>query len=173
MNEPIKPIDESASTATFETLYERLLPVVYGYFLRRVGGDVALAEDLTQETFLSAVKTMPGTLASPEAWIITVARRRLVDHIRHKNRRPRTVSRDVDVASPGWPPDWSVDERRLVVALSRLASSQRLVLILHYVDGFSVREVAQRVGRSVVATESLLARGRRALRSRFEEVTDE
>lgn len=116
---------------------------------------------------------MPGTLASPEAWIITVARRRLVDHIRHKNRRPRTVSRDVDVASPGWPPDWSVDERRLVVALSRLASSQRLVLILHYVDGFSVREVAQRVGRSVVATESLLARGRRALRSRFEEVTDE
>jgi RNA polymerase sigma-70 factor (ECF subfamily) len=40
----------------FSAFYDRALPVVYGYFLRRTGGMPALAEDLTQETFLAAVK---------------------------------------------------------------------------------------------------------------------
>jgi RNA polymerase sigma factor (sigma-70 family) len=78
-----RPLD----VAGFEALYGRLLPTVYGYFMRRVGGDVPLAEDLTQEAFLSAVRSLPATVESPEAWMVTVARRRFVDHLRPEGAR--------------------------------------------------------------------------------------
>ncbi len=39
----------------FRALYEEALPRIYGYFLRRCGGSVPVAEDLTQETFLASV----------------------------------------------------------------------------------------------------------------------
>jgi RNA polymerase sigma-70 factor (ECF subfamily) len=75
----------------------------------------------------------------------------------------------VDVVEGGWPPDWSHDEQRVTVALSRLDPSHRLALVLHHVDDLPVVEVADLLERSVVATESLLARARRSLRAAFEE----
>jgi RNA polymerase sigma-70 factor (ECF subfamily) len=54
-------------------------------------------------------------------------------------------------------------------ALSRLAVPQRLALTLRYLDGLSVPEVAEHLGRSVHATETLLVRARAALRRVYEE----
>ena len=54
---------------------------------------------------------------------------------------------------------------RAVAALDRLPADQRLVLVLKYVDEMTVAEVARELGRSVHATESLLARARTALRA--------
>lgn len=165
-------VGEAFGIAEFDSLYGRLLPIVYGYFLRRVGGDVALAEDLTQETFLAAVRGLPAAIESPEAWMMTVARRRFIDHLRRKQRRPRIVSDRVDLRQEGFPPDWSDDERRISIALARLKPSHRLVLVLHHVDGEPVSTVAETLGRSVAAVESLLARARRSLRTAFGEVDD-
>ena len=57
-------------------LYDRALPQVYGYLLRRCG-DRTLAEDLTSETFLGAVGA-DGPFTVP--WLIGIARHKLVDH---------------------------------------------------------------------------------------------
>ncbi len=69
--------------AVFDAFYAEALPVVYGYFLRRTGGVPAVAEDLTQETFLAAVQIGKGTTVdAPMPWLIGIARHRLVDHYR-------------------------------------------------------------------------------------------
>jgi len=79
----------------------------------------------------------------------------------------------VDSVERGWPPDWSELEQRVTVALSRLDPSYQLALVLHHVDDLPVVDVAGLLGRSVAATESLLARARRSLRAAFEETADD
>src|SRR5882757_2806400 len=78
-------------------LYDRALPQVYGYLAARVG-DAAVAEDLTAETFLAAVRAVREAKV-PEltiAWLVTVARNKLVDHWRRSAREERSLRLAVD-----------------------------------------------------------------------------
>lgn len=105
----------------FRVFYDEALPVVYGYFFKRCGGHREVAAELTQETFLSAVKAVRSgaTVEAPMPWIVTLARRRLVDFYRRKAARPLSVGEwtepPVSVGS-----QWTSDtEARLVSALAR------------------------------------------------------
>jgi RNA polymerase sigma-70 factor, ECF subfamily len=158
----------------FRVFYDTALPVVYGYFFKRCGGRGEVAADLTQETFLSAVKAVRSgtTVEAPMPWIVSIARRRLVDFYRRKEGHPVPVGewteQPVTVGS-----QWtSGTETRLVSALEQVPADHRLVLVLRYVDDLPVAEVAQLIGRSLPATESLLARARRSLEAAFEEADD-
>jgi len=67
-------------------LYDRALPDVYGYLLSRCG-NATLAEDLTAETFLAAVAAVrSATAVLNVAWLIGIARHKLVDHWRARSR---------------------------------------------------------------------------------------
>src|SRR5438067_664362 len=81
-----------AGGETVLALYDRGLPQVYGYLVRRCG-DPALAEDLTAETFLAAVdasqRDRPPSLTV--AWLVGVARNKLVDHWRYQEREGRKL----------------------------------------------------------------------------------
>ncbi len=151
----------------FRDFYDRALPVVYGYFFRRVGGSAELAADLTQETFVTAVRTLRrgAEVDNPLPWVVTIARRRLVDHIRSR-------SQSVPIGSdpkPGTGHDsTSSAEARLVGALASLSPHHRLTLILRYVDDLPVAQVADQIGRSVRATESILVRARAALSAAYD-----
>lgn len=151
-------------------LYDELLPWVYGYFVRRVGGDRGLAEDLTQDTFVSAFRNVPEVIGNERAWITSIARRRLIDHFRRRARRPVVELGVADPPTPAWPPEWTDAECGVLVALGRLRPDHQVALVLHHVDGLSVAEVAEHLARSTGAVESLLARGRKALRRAFQEV---
>jgi RNA polymerase sigma-70 factor (ECF subfamily) len=147
--------------------YRETLPRVYGYFLYRCGGSVAVAEDLTQETFLAAVAQLKDGLRveSPTAWIQAIARHKLIDHYRRTARsaRRRAAEEHGELAAP-----MSDDSQAATVAaLARVPATQRAALVLRHVDGFSVPEVAAMLGRSVEAVESLLARGRVSLRRAY------
>jgi RNA polymerase sigma-70 factor (ECF subfamily) len=69
---------------------------------------------------------------------------------------------------------WRAAETRDAVetAMAQLPADQRLALLFRYLDGLSVREVAEAIGRSEKATESLLARGRESFRRAFGGRTD-
>ena len=67
------------------------------------------------------------------------------------------------------PTTWASATER---ALGELAEVERCVLVLHHLDGLSVADVADSIGRSMRATESLLARARRKFRAAFEETAD-
>ncbi len=71
-------------------IYDRALPQVYGYLLPRCGS-AAVAEDLTAETFMAAVAATRRN-GAPEvtvAWLVGVARHKLVDHWRRVAREQR------------------------------------------------------------------------------------
>jgi RNA polymerase sigma-70 factor, ECF subfamily len=79
--------------ASLLALYDRALPQVYGYLASRCG-DQVVAEDLTSETFLAAAggSDVPLTVA----WLIGIARHKLVDHWRWQARQGRLL----EAASP-------------------------------------------------------------------------
>jgi RNA polymerase sigma-70 factor (ECF subfamily) len=156
-------------------IYGRALPEVYGYLLLRCGG-VVVAEDLTAETFMAAVDSIErGVAPVPTvAWLIGVARHKLVDHWRRAEREQRKlalVASESDEIDDPWPEVVDVDAVR--AALARLSAPQRTALALRYLDGLSVSEVALHVGRSLHATETLLVRARAALRRVYGEVHDD
>src|ERR1051325_14365 len=73
---------------------------VYNYVLRLVGGDRTLAEDLTQEVFLRVFQGLPSfTLRSKfTTWLFQVTKNRVLDELRARERRPRSVCSLDDIA---------------------------------------------------------------------------
>jgi RNA polymerase sigma-70 factor (ECF subfamily) len=166
---------ELADPERFRAFYAEALPRVYGYFIARCGGNAAIAEDLTQETFLAAVAQIRrgGSIAVPVPWVLGIARHKLLDHWRRQSRASWSViSWEDDAATEGLlmaPEGDETDRQRAVAALAAVPTSQREALILHYLDGHPVAAVATLLQRSLSATESLLARGRVSFRKSFEE----
>jgi len=153
-------------------LYDRALPQVYGYLAARVR-DTAVAEDLTAETFLAAVKAVRANTVNELtiAWLVTVARNKLVDHWHRLAREERTLQiandPDADVVDDGL--DARFDRLHTRAVLAELGAHHRAALTLRYLDGLSVPEVADHLDRTVHATEALLVRARHAFRMRYDE----
>lgn len=152
------------------SLYDDALPHVYGYLLSRCGGNVAVAEDLTTQTFLAAVQAERAGRAVPSTkWLLAVARNKLVDHWRRQAREERglrTVAADQTGFHDPW--DAELDVLRAHTVLDRLSAHHRMVLTLRYLDDLPVPEVAALIDRTVHATESLLVRARAAFRRAYE-----
>ena len=162
---------DPAVASAFLSLYRQALPEVYGYLARRCG-DAAVAEDLTSETFLAAVRAVKTgdvvTVGVP--WLIGVARHKLADHWRKRARDERLQGalegEHVEEEEP-W--EVTLDRVRATDVLGRLGDHHRLALTLRYVDGLPVPEVAETIGRTVHATEALLVRARNAFRNAYTE----
>ena len=165
--------DQSLPAASDPVLviYREALPQVFGYLLPRCG-NAALAEDLTSETFLAAVNaSRQGSLTEVSAaWLVGVARHKLVDHWRRLEREQRSLATAVaSVADVDDPWDEWLDTEAAYAALAHLPIPQRAALTLRYLDGLPVADVAEHLGRTVHGTETLLARSRTALRRQYEE----
>ncbi len=146
-------------------IYDAALPQVYGYLLARCGSR-AVAEELTSETFLAAVRSARASDAPVgPAWLIGIARHKLVDHWRRREREERGL-RLVHDDEPGVEDPWDVeiDAMQTRQVLESLGAHHRCALTLRYLDGLPVPEVARLLGRTVHATEALLVRARAAFR---------
>lgn len=165
--------DELLDPVRFRAFYDRVLPMIFGYLWRRCGRSEEVAMDLTQHTFLGAVKSLQAgqSVTDPSAWVMSLARRRLVDFYRRREVRhrahPRLESQGLVLA------ETSAAEARILSALEAVPDHYRLALILRYVDDLTVSETAELLGKSPAATESLLARARTALAEEYEEQSDE
>lgn len=153
-------------------LYGDALPQVYGYLARRCP-DRHTAEEITADTFLAALgQAQRGRVEEVTvAWLIGIARHKLVDHWRREARTPDAVSGHQDdvmdtVADDPW--DEVIDAHRVAGVMEQLGPHHRTALTLRYVDGLPVPEVADLLGRTVHATEALLVRARRAFRAVYE-----
>ena len=148
---------------------------MYGYLLSRCG-DTTLAEDLTAETFLAAViaADQPDSAEVSVAWLVGVARHKLVDHWRRAGREQRALATsDLGDEAVDDPWDSVVEASAVYAALARLPGQQRAALTLRYLDDLPVAEVAGHLGRSLHATETLLVRARVALRRVYQEERDD
>ena len=163
---PATDQNEGELQSALAAFYDRSVREVYRYFHRATAGDRRLTEDLTQETFMACVRAaqqgQPDATTMP--WLMGVARHKLIDHHRRRSREDHKLSLAWN-AEPVLQSmtDVDVTDAQALEALKGLSPLHRLVLVLRYVDDLSVGDVALAVGRSVSATESLLARARRAL----------
>src|SRR2546423_2816483 len=152
----------------FERLYRRHVANVYHYALA-VLRNPADAEDVTQTTFLNALRAYErGQRPKAEQnWLIAIAHNGCRQRFRQSLRRPREVSLDEDVA------DRIVDDEApnaqdLRHALGQLAFNQRAALVMRELEGRSYADIAEILGVSSSAVETLLFRARRALREQLE-----
>lgn len=118
---------------------------------------------------MAAIRSLGDPGMVTVGWLLTVARNRLLDVLRRDARhegRLHLVSAGQDEGGD------AVDlaERlRVEGALNKLSVDYRLVLTLHYIDGFTVPALAEHLGRSVKSVEGLVTRARRALRAELDD----
>lgn len=149
-------------------LLDQVGPVVYGFIFARVGGRGEVAEDLTQETFIEAVRsahTFRGE-ALLRTWMCAIARRRIARYYERERRDEVARAGLVAVADDGSDPVEQRDE--VIRALGRLPAVHRQVLVLKYLEDLTVEDIARDLGRSNVQVQSLLQRARAGLRRELE-----
>lgn len=151
-------------------LYRRYRGPVLAFLTRRTGNR-ALAEDLTQDTFVRAMACIGGyrwTGKDMGAWIITIARNIMFDHDKRRaTRSESTVAAVADSDAGICVEDLAlsaVEAQRLCAALATLTDRQRAALTLRYLDDLSSREVAAAIGIRVGALKTLTYRARSNLR---------
>ena len=153
----------------FERMYRRHVADVYRYALA-VLRNPSDAEDVAQTTFLNAYRAFQRgeRPRQPENWLIRIAHNVCRQRFRQTARRPSEVAFVEDVAET-IPLDQDVPSARdLTLALSRLAFNQRSALVMRELEGRSYAEIAETLGLTVAAVETLLFRARRALREQLE-----
>jgi RNA polymerase sigma-70 factor, ECF subfamily len=160
---------QRADTHEWARLYDDGVRQVHSY-LRHRCGDEALAQDLTSETFLTVARSAAtGAVVPSMAWLITVARNKLIDHLRRAAVEESALRVVSTTAADSNEPDGAVFERgRAMETLYRLAHQHRAVLTLRYLDGLSLAETARLLNRTEQATQALLARAKAEFRQRYD-----
>jgi RNA polymerase sigma-70 factor (ECF subfamily) len=151
-------------TVRFDELYDRALPVVFGYLLRLCGGDREQAWDLTQDAWVTVVDRLARgeTDKATVGFLLSVARSRYLDAWRRQRRLQRKLRLVWAAARDAEAPE--VSAAKVLEHLSVCSDEHRVVLMFAYVDGIPVAEIAALLGSSVSSTYSLLARARTELR---------
>ena len=149
--------------AAFQTLYLRHTPRVYQFVLRLTGGDVVEAEDIMQDAWLAAARSLARFEWRSEfrTWLTGIAFNRFRELMRRNGRRVTTVGGDCETLAAAPEPGESIDLERAIALLPR---GLRTVLVLHDVEGFTHREIAERLGVSDGTCKSQLHEARKAMR---------
>jgi RNA polymerase sigma-70 factor (ECF subfamily) len=157
-------------TEAFGMLYDHYQGSVYRFLYYRVGS-VALAEDLTSETFFRALRSMSSFRWQGKdfgAWLMTIARNLTTDHYKSSKTRLETATEDMsphDSATDG--PEVAVlaslTNEALLTALKSLPPEQHECLVMRFLQGLSIAETAEVLGRSEGAIKQLQLRAVRNL----------
>lgn len=159
-------------TAAFGEFYRGLYPQVFRFVFSQTDAAAADVEDIVQEILLHAWNGRDGfaARAEPETWVMSIARHKIADYWRARERSRKhqvdavreALARIDRVPVPEELLDTVEMRRRVTEALDALEEAHARVLRLRYLDGLSVRAVAESLGDSPTAVESRLARARDA-----------
>lgn len=169
-----------------EAVYRDYAHRLYGFFYAYSSGDAELAKDLVQETFYTALKKkrrFNPAKGSIETWLWTMARRRLIDALRKRSRRGplppiEKIEKALINATDDQPlPDEILERKetrlRIGSVLAALPQDYQNVLQRKYLEGESVRTIAQAKSVSEKAIESLLSRARQSFKNEFMSLSHE
>ena len=165
---------QAGSSEAFGKLYDRYFDTVFRFVYFRVGNR-QLAEDLTADTFLRALKRIGSFTWQGRdlgAWLVTIARNLVADHFKSGRYRLEVTTGDVldaereDRGPEGSPESAVVDHItnvELLKAVKQLNPEQQECIVLRFLQGFSVAETAQAMGKNEGAIKALQYRAVRAL----------
>jgi RNA polymerase sigma-70 factor (TIGR02952 family) len=154
----------------FGQLYDSYVEVVYRYIYVRVGSQ-HLAEDLTSETFVRALRAIGSFRWQGRdiaAWFITIARNLITDNAKSARFRMEVTTADMldadeHVAAPEEEVLQRMRDGRLLAAVRGLKPEQAECVVLRFLQGLSVAETAEVLGKSEGAVKQLQLRAVRAL----------
>ena len=170
---------QEGDSAAFGLLYDRYVDVVYRYVLFRMG-DRDLAEDVTSETFLRALRRITSVSYQGRdvgAWFVTIARNLILDHMKSSRFRLEVVTDEV--TEPGAAPVSGIGAQaqagpeqeaisratrtELLRCVAKLGEDQRECIVLRFMQGLSVAETAAIMNRNEGAIKALQHRAVRRL----------
>ncbi|MEO7804934.1 MAG: RNA polymerase sigma factor [Actinomycetota bacterium] len=162
--------DRSAASA----LVEETGAVIYGFIYARLGGHSDSCEDVLQSTYLESIRsaaTFRGD-SSLSTWMCAIARRQIARHFESERKRLATESHlrlaSGEEEQTESSEDVVADRDEVIRALGALPILHRQALVMRYMDGMAVSEVATELGRTEVQTQSLLQRARAGLKRTLE-----
>jgi RNA polymerase sigma-70 factor (ECF subfamily) len=152
----------------WRTLYDEAFVGLYAYVLWRCAGLRDRADEVVQETWLTAVRRLRAfdpSAGSFAAWLRGIAANLLRNHFRREARRARHT-RPLE-HEPLADPAPREQAERIAAALAALPEHYEAVLRAKYLEGRSVADIASERDESPKATESLLSRARQAFREAY------
>ncbi len=165
---------QAGDVEAFGKIYDRYLDTVYRYVYFRVGSRT-LAEDLTQEAFLRALRRINSFTWQGRdlgAWLVTIARNLVADHFKSGRYRlemstSEVLDADREDRGPEGSPEAMVVSKltnvTLLQAVKRLGAEQQECIVLRFLQGFSVAETARAMGKNEGAIKALQYRAVRTL----------
>lgn len=161
-------VTESGHLASREIddLYRAHVAEVYRYAFA-VLGNHADAEDVAQTTFLNAYRALEQGVRprKPSSWLLTIATNAIKQRFRQEQSRPRQVELDDRIAHarPNESDDDGPSVGELLTALAKIPPQQRQAIVLREFEGRAYSEIAEILGVTTTALETLLFRARRSL----------
>ena len=149
--------DQEALTQLYEANFDK----IYRYVALKIG-DRFEAEDITQQVFINAIKSISsfkwqGTSFS--AWLYRIAHNQIVDYLRRKTKRPMVPREKAATKSSSEDPsataELNVDIARVAAAAKQLTKAQQEVISLRFASELSITEVAEAMGKSEGAIKAL------------------
>jgi RNA polymerase sigma-70 factor (ECF subfamily) len=166
----------AGNQAAFEQLVRRHYRAAYAVAMA-ICGSRADAEDVCQDALIRALERIESC-RTPErfgAWLSEIVRNRALNHLEHAKVRRSEPLDDADVGQAHTTPETVLARRelgrRLEQALVQLSPKQREVVLLHDMDDWSHREIADAMGVSEVMSRQLLFTARQTLRGLLAELS--
>jgi RNA polymerase sigma factor (sigma-70 family) len=156
-----------ARDEAFELLYRRYVQDVYHYALALLRNP-ADAEDVTQTTFMNAYRAYKrgDVIEKPQHWLIKIAHNVARTRYARASRRVKEVPLEEHVEQLAVAEEDRPNVEGVLRALGRLPFNQRAALVMRELEGRSYAEIAETIGVSVPAVETLIFRARKSLRLR-------
>ena len=150
----------------FGKLYAIYVDRLYRYCFFRVGNNRELAEDIVQSAFIKAWEKLETfKKGSFQAWLYTITRNTLIDHVRLK--KPQVVLTDMVVDDKQQIEDAVLKKiavEKIMDALRFLTDEQRDIIILKFVDEMSNKEIAHMLGKEEDAIRAMQYRAIKQLK---------
>lgn len=145
------------------------------FYLNSIVGNIHTAEDLTEDTFvlLGTKKPKDKGKGSFRTWLYTIGRNLSIDYLRRHSKNEEVsieACKELIVEEESLELSYIQEERKIIVhrALRKLRPEYRQILWLIYFEGFSNKEAAIVMKKSVHNIESLVYRARKSLKSQLE-----
>lgn len=156
------------SKEEFAALYDEHVTYLFRFILPRVAGNRQTAEDILQETFLAVLRSprFEGR-SNIRTWLTSIARHKITDQYRRWIRQQDWLEAEGNLTALSTESaedlfTQAVNREAVSAALDALNPVYRWTLVMKYIDGYSLKEIAKTLGRTPKAVDSILQRARTA-----------
>ena len=163
----VKRVVTDGDPLSFTLLVKMHQSAVRNFLRRLTAGDLELADDLSQNTFMKAYRNI-GTFSGQGkfvSWLLQIAYREFVDEVRRNKKHQNQVSLDEELVNDESDWDRQANAMSLSKAMLNLAPIDQAILSLNYAQGLTHEEISQLMTVPVGTVKTKIARAKLKLKS--------